>query len=76
MKRIRFIEEIYSDKYRTLQQSIMWDVYLDKKSDGMESLFEKNRVNPNLTILLERRYLDKNFKVIKKEIIGVNSENL
>ena len=74
MKRIRFIEEIYSDKYRTLQQSIMWDVYLDKKSDGMESLFEKNRVNPNLTILLERRYLDKNFKVIKKEIIGESDE--
>lgn len=70
MKKIQFIEEIYTDKYRTLQQAIFWDVDLDKQSNGMESSYKKSSVNPNLTILLERRYLDKNCKIIKREIIG------
>ena len=70
MKKVQFIEEIYTDKYRTLQQAIFWDIDLDKQSNGMESSFMKNSVNPNLTTLLERRYLDKNCKIIKREIIG------
>lgn len=70
MKKIQFIEEIYTDKYRTLQQAIFWDVDLDKQSNGMESSFKKSIVNPNLKTLLERRYLDKNCKIIKREIIG------
>lgn len=70
MKRTQFIEEIYTDEYRTLQQAILWNVDLDKQSNGMESSFMKSSVNPNLTTLLERRYLDKNYKIIKIEIIG------
>ena len=70
MKRTQFIEEIYTDEYRTLQQAIFWDVDLDKQSNGMESLYKRSSVNPNLTTLLERRYLDKNCKIIKREIIG------
>ena len=66
MKKIQFIEEIYTDKYKTLQQAIFWDIDLDKQSNGMESSFKRSSVNPNLTILLERRYLDKNCKIIKK----------
>ena len=74
MKKIQFIEEIYTDKYRTLQQAIFWDVDLDKQSNGMESSFMKSSVNPNLTTLIERRYLDKNCKIIKREIIGGKDE--
>lgn len=72
MKKIQFIEEIYTDKYRTLQQAIFWDADLDKQSNGMESSFKRSSVNPNLITLLERRYLDKNCKIIKREIIGEN----
>lgn len=72
MKKIQFIEEIYTDKYRTLQQAIFWDADLDKQSNGMESSFKISSVNPNLITLLERRYLDKNCKIIKREIIGEN----
>ena len=36
-KKIRYIEEIYTDKYRTLYQAILIDVYLDKKSNGLHS---------------------------------------
>ena len=70
MKKIQFIEEIYIDEYSTLQQAILWNVDLDKQSNGMERLLMKSSVNPNLTTLLERRYLDKNYKIIKIEIIG------
>lgn len=69
-KKIRYIEEIYTDEYRSLYQAIFWDIELDKESNGMESTFVKSKINPNLTILLERRYLDKNCKTVKKEIIG------
>lgn len=30
-KKIRYIEEIYTDKYRTLYQAILIDIDLDKK---------------------------------------------
>ena len=30
-KKIKYIEEIYTDKYRTLYQAILIDVDLDKK---------------------------------------------
>ncbi len=73
-KKVRYIEEIYTDKYRTLQQAIFWDIELDKESNGMESTFAKSRINPNLTILLEKRYLDKNCKIVNREIIGEENE--
>ena len=69
-KKIRYIEEIYTDEYRTLYQAIQIDVDYDKKSNGMYSRELRNSVNPNLTILLKRRYLTDNFKLVKEEIIG------
>lgn len=36
-KKIRYIEEIYTDKYRSLYQAILIDVDYDKKSNGMLS---------------------------------------
>ena len=69
-KKIRYIEEIYTDEYRTLYQAIQIDVDYDKKSNGMYSRELRKSVNPNLTILLKRRYLTDNFKLVKEEIIG------
>ena len=68
-KKIRYIEEIYTDKYRTLYQAILIDVDLDKKSNGLYSKNVRAMINPNLTIL-KRRYLTDTYKLLKEEIIG------
>ena len=68
-KKIKYIEEIYTDKYRTLYQAILIDVYLDKKSNGLHSKNVRAIINPNLTIL-KRRYLTDTYKLVKEEIIG------
>lgn len=67
-KKIRYIEEIYTDKYRTLYQAILIDVDLDKKSNGLHSKNVRAMINPNLTIL-KRRYLTDNYKLVKEEKI-------
>ena len=69
-KKIRYIEEIYTDEYRTLYQAIQIDVDYDKKSNGMYSKELRKSVNPNLTILLKIRYLTDIYELIKEEIIG------
>ena len=68
-KKIRYIEEIYTDKYRTLYQAILIDVDLDKKSNGLHSKNVRAMINPNL-IILKRRYLTDTYKLVKEEIIG------
>ena len=73
-KKIRHIEEIYTDEYRTLYQAIRIDVDYDKKSNGMYSKELRKSVNPNLTILLKRRYLTDIYELIKEEIIGGNKD--
>ena len=67
--KIKYIEEIYTDKYRTLYQAILIDVDLDKKSNGLHSKSVRTKINPNLTIL-KRRYLTDTYKLVKEEIIG------
>lgn len=69
-KKIRYIIEIYTDKYRTLYQAIQIDVDLDKESNGLHRKNVRAVVNPNLTTLLKRRYLTDNFKLVKEEIMG------
>lgn len=69
-KKIRYIEEIYTDKYKSLYQAIQIDVDYDKKSKGMYSKELRKSVNPNLTILLKRRYLTQVYELVKEEIIG------
>ena len=66
--KIKYIEEIYTDKYRTLYQAILIDVYLDKKSNGLHSKSVRTEINPNLTIL-KRRYLTDTYKLVKEEKI-------
>ena len=68
-KKIKYIEEIYTDEYRTLYQAILIDVYLDKESNGLYSKSVREMINPNLTIL-KRRYLTDSYKLVKEEIIG------
>ena len=53
-KKIRYIEEIYTDEYRSLYQAILIDVDYDKKCNGMYSRELRKSVNPNLTILLKK----------------------
>ena len=67
-KKIRYIEEIYTDKYRTLYQAILIDIDLDKKSNGLHSKSIRAMINLNLTIL-KRRYLTDNYKLVKEEKI-------
>ena len=67
--KIKYIEEIYTDKYRTLYQAILIDVNLDKKSNGLHSKNVRSTINPNLTIL-KRRYLTDSYKLAKEEKIG------
>lgn len=69
-KKVRYIEEIYTDIYKTLYQAILIDTWLDEKSNGRHSKEIRASVNPNLTILLKRRYLTDNYKLVKEEIIG------
>lgn len=73
-KKIRYIEEIYTDKYRSLYQAIQIDVDYDEKSSGAYSRELKASVNPNLTILLKRRYLTDVYELVKEEIIGDDKE--
>ena len=48
-KKIRYIEEIYTDEYRTLYQAIQIDVDYDKKSNGLNSKSIRAMINPSLT---------------------------
>lgn len=73
-KKIRYIEEIYTDKYRTLYQAILIDVDLDKESNCLHRKEIRASVNPNLTILLKRRYLTDTYKLVKEEKIGSDNE--
>lgn len=66
-KEIAFIEEIYTDEYRTLFQAIIIDVKLDEACYGLERRQCRASVNPNLTKLIETRYLNKNWELIRRE---------
>lgn len=69
-KKVRYIEEIYTNKYKTLYQAILIDTWLDEKSRGRHSMELRTSIIPDLTVLLERRYLTNVFEVLKEEIIG------
>lgn len=68
-KKIRYIEEIYTDEYKTLWQSILINIKINKDSNGLHGKLKRANINPNLTIL-KRRYLTDNYKLVKEEIIG------
>lgn len=68
-KKIRYIEEIYTDEYKTLWQSILINIKLNKDSNGLHGKLARANINPNLN-LSKRRYLTDNYKLVKEEIIG------
>lgn len=70
-KKVRYIEEIYTDEYKTLWQAILINIKLNKESNGLHGKLARANINPNLNVLSKRRYLDKNYK----EIRGVSDEN-
>lgn len=72
MKKARYIIEKYCDKYKTLCQAIEINLYLDEQSNGLHSRYLKSTINPNLSILYERLWLDENGKVIKREFLEEN----
>ncbi len=67
-KKIRYIEEIYTDEYRTLYQVILIDINRDKRTNGRHSKKIRALVNSNLTILLRRRYLTDVYETVKEEL--------
>lgn len=73
-KKIRYIEETYTDKYKFLYQVIQIDVDYDKKSKGLYSKSVRSIINPNLTILLKRRYLTDIYELVKEETIGESND--
>ncbi len=72
-KKPKYLIEKYTDKYRSLYQAIMIDLDLDKESNGNESRFVRSKINPNLTILLEEEYRNKDMELIeRKQLINDN----
>ena len=71
MKKIRYIEEIYTNEYRSLFQAIQIDTHLEKESNGRYSKELRATINPNLA-LVRRRYLTDTYEVVKEEIIGAS----
>ena len=62
-KEPKYIIEKYCDEYNTLCQAIEINVYLDEQSDGQHSRYLRSTINPNLTILYERLWMDKDGKM-------------
>lgn len=74
MKKARYIIEKYCDKYHSLFQAIEIDLFKNKQSNGKELIFLRETINPNLTDLYERLWLDENRKVIKRELLEDNED--
>lgn len=66
-KKAKWLIEKYTDEYHSLYQSIMIDLDANVQSNGKEIIFARSHINPNLTILCEVMYEDKNHKCLKIE---------
>lgn len=66
MEKARYLKEIYTDDYNTLQQTILIDIEWDQYSNGFHSIEQRSRINPNLH-LSKIIYLNNNMEVIKNE---------
>ena len=72
MKKARYIIEKYCDKYHSLFQAIKIDLFKNEQSNGEELKFLRETINPNLTVLYEKIWLDENYEVIKRELLKNN----
>jgi hypothetical protein len=66
MEKASYLKEIYTDDYNTLQQAIIIDIELDRRTNGYHSREERSRINPNLH-LSKIIYLNNKMEVIKNE---------
>lgn len=64
-KKIKYIEEIYLNEETNECQLILIDVDRDEDSNGLESKMLRTSVGYNFSLSV-RRYLDKNYKEVKK----------
>lgn len=72
MKKARYIIEKYCDEYHSLFQAIQIDLFKNEQSNGKELKFLRETINPNLTVLYEKLWLDENYKIIKRELLKNN----
>lgn len=60
---IAFIKETYADDYNTLRQAILIDTLLDIQSNGLHSRLLREKINPNLHLILVE-HIDEKGEVI------------
>lgn len=61
--KIRYVVEVYSDEYRTLNQAIKYR-YGHDEEDYRERDFWRSKINPNLTKLIRTEFLDANREIL------------
>lgn len=69
----RFREEIYIDDYNFLHQAILIDLDEEKRTNGISTLFCREKVNPNLH-LEEEIILTETYEIIERIHIGDSNE--
>lgn len=65
---ISFIRETYADDYNTLRQAIVIDCKQDVLSNGLHSRFLREKINPNLHLILVEHIDEKGDVIYAKRV--------
>lgn len=60
---VSYIKETYADNYNTLRQAIVIDTLIDIQSNGLHSKILREKINPNLHLILVE-HIDEKGEVI------------
>ena len=60
---VSYIKETYADDYNTLRQAIIIDTFMDIQSNGLNSKILREKINPNLHLILVE-HIDEKGEVI------------
>ena len=60
---VSYIKETYADDYNTLRQVIVIDTLIDIQSNGLHSKILREKINPNLHLILVE-HIDEKGEVI------------
>ena len=60
---VSYIKETYADNYNTLRQAIVIDTFMDIQSNGLHSNILREKINPNLHLILVE-HIDEKGEVI------------
>lgn len=60
---VSYIKETYADDYNTLRQAIIIDTLIDIQSNGLHSKILREKINPNLHLILVE-HIDEKGEVI------------